>query len=199
VPRSFHHGETVSMLHAWGADQLPFGRSRVRVRLELASGGERLSWPREPALDLLNLHAAVTQDEAWQRQLQWLRDVLPKARRDSLASLVPADREGAWQLLWQGRGARQGLEADQALERHLRRVIAADDRFSGSRRGSLTDRGRLLIEHGEPATVEQMIDRRTAGARWEIWEYPTLDLRVFFYDAHGLGDFRRHHEEPLSG
>ena len=64
-------------------------------------------------------------------------------------------------------------------------------------RGAESDRGRTLIRWGEPTQIEAFADARAAGASWEVWDYPERDLRLFFFDAHGSGDFRLRRQEPL--
>jgi hypothetical protein len=79
----------------------------------------------------------------------------------------------------------------------LRRIVEADDRFGGDGRGAETDRGRTLIRWGEPARIDSYADPRAAGAVWEVWDYPERGRRLYFFDAHGLGDYRLRREEPL--
>ena len=188
---------TVTLTQIWATSQLPFGRCRVQTQLELARGGEWLILPREPALELVNLQVALPDDDVWQRQVEWLEDGLTEAARDSLLDLDPHLRPAAWADIWRRRALAEGLTPVQAERRHLLRIVAADDRFGGHRRGALSDRGRTLIRWGEPARVQTYPDARTPGAVWEVWEYPMRQRRVLFFDAHGMGDFKIRGDESL--
>ncbi len=183
---------------AWPADQLPFGRLRLRVLLEAQQAGQRWQLPREPALSVVNLRVDVRQDRSWRRHVAWLEGLLPAAARDSLRDVEPAERPAAWSDAWRRIGAGSIEMATAAEQRHLLRIIAADDRFSGFGRGALSDRGRVFVRWGEPALIETYFDDRVPGAVYEIWNHPAAGLRFIFYDAHGNGDFRLRHTEPLA-
>jgi GWxTD domain-containing protein len=118
-------------------------------------------------------------------------------RRGRLRDLPAAARGAAWDELWAELGRQQQASAAEARRQHLRRIVTADDRFGGDRRGALTDRGRVYVRWGEPAEVEQAADPLVPGAVWEVWTYPEAGLRFVFHDAHGLGDFRLRRTEPL--
>jgi GWxTD domain-containing protein len=189
--------ETSTVPLVWPAAELPFGRCRIQMSLELARGREQVRLPYEPPLELVNLRVPLDDDQAWRRHLDWLEGIVAQSRRDTLAELPPADRPAAWAALWRDVARARGEDPATARNRHLRRVVAADDRFGAYGRGAESDRGRTLIRWGEPAAIETYADARIAGASWEVWDYPERGRRLFFYDAHGLGDYRLRRQEEL--
>lgn len=190
-------GSTLAVDVSWPVGELPFGRLVVGLGLQWRHAGEPLRLAHEPLLEVVNLQVPLASDPAWRQHLDWLDGLVADDRLDSLRDLPAAARTEAWRGLWGDLGARQGLSPEDARQQHLRRVVLADDRFGGDRRGALTDRGRVLVRWGEPDRIEHVADPRVPGAFWEIWTYDVPGLRFSFHDAHGLGDFRLRRTEPV--
>jgi len=91
--------------HIWPVARLPFGRLRLRVLLEAEVEGQLWQLPREPALEVLNLHVPVDQDRDWRRHLLWLDGLLTAAVRDSLREVPRPQRPEAWARLWERPGS----------------------------------------------------------------------------------------------
>ena len=164
------------------AAALACGRLRVVPYLVTGDGVQRLVRPWQPGRETVNYQVDVLDDDVWSRQVSWLTGLFPPARLASLADLARDERPAAWAGLWAGQEA--------ARRAHLDRIVAADRRFTGQKRGSLTDRGRAWIRYGEPDKIDRLGDEQSRDRRWEIWTYEDLALRLTFLDAHGLGDFR---------
>ncbi len=197
IPGDLAPGETRIMTMVWATGQLPFGRCRLQTLVELARDTQWIRLPHEPPLDVVCLRVPLADDDSWRRHVDWLDGVLEESRRDSLREIPVTDRRGAWDAVWRDVGNAAGESPFQAERRHLRRIVSADDRFGTYGRGARSDRGRTLIRWGEPSRTESYADARAAGAVWEVWEYPDRDHRLFFFDAHGTGDFRLRRKEPL--
>ncbi|MDX1583362.1 MAG: GWxTD domain-containing protein, partial [Thermoanaerobaculia bacterium] len=100
------------------------------------------------------------------------------------------------ELFWVRRDPTPATAINEARLAFKQRVYDADDYFSfGTRRGSLTDRGRVFLLLGPPETI----DRRTTNPPSEVWYYgeknrPAVmsegDLNVYFTDELGRNEFR---------
>lgn len=191
--------DSLQLVQTWPSDCLPFGRNQVQMALEMMHEDEQIRLPRDPALELINLRVPLSDDQAWKRHLAWLEGTVGEATLDSLNSIPVEGRKRAWDQLWRQLATVDTRPVDQVRDEHLRRIITADDRFTDKKRGALTDRGTVLIRHGEPSRTEVYPDDRMPGAVWEAWLYPTEGMRFLFYDAHGLGDFRLRQTEDLPG
>ena len=145
---------------------------------------------REPVTDVSAppspAPVAVTDDRTWRRHLAWLEHKFPDDVLAGLKDLPPEARKRAWRDLWLTSGGDPDLER----RRHLDLIVEADRRFSASKRGALTDRGRAWIRYGPPDEIGRVADDQTRGAGWEHWRYEALNIRLTFLDAHGLGDYR---------
>jgi len=174
----------------WAARELRFGRSELTINLEAlaASGNEKLTL--DPPRTFVNLQIPWWDSRQWKMHVSWLDGLAVKDTRNQLGDLDPAGRESAWYDFWEELGGQLGVPAKQLLNRHLWRVIEADDQFGGHTRGALSDRGRIYIRHGRPDNVRSFGDDMSRESRWEIWTYNEQRLRFTFYDPHGLGDFQ---------
>ena len=197
VPADLAAGEARAVDMIWPTASLPFGRCHVHSLVELARDTEWVRLPHEPPLEVVNLRVPLADDDTWRRQLKWLDERLLESRRDSLSDRPADERPAAWAAIWREVGVAVGQPADAVERRHLLRIVAADDRFGTYGRGALSDRGRTLIRWGEPTRIETYGDARAAGAVWEVWDYAARGRRIFFFDAHGVGDFRRRGDEFL--
>jgi GWxTD domain-containing protein len=198
VPALAASADSLVLRQVWSTRDLPFGRCRLEVALQTTVDGATLRLPSEPALVLLSLSLDLASDESWQHHLDWLEGRLSASVRDSLGSLPPTVRDRAWRDLWSAIAREERCEPAVCAQDHLLRIVTADDRFGDGVRGALSDRGRVFVQYGEPAQVDSHADDRMPGAIWEVWTYPALGLRFYFYDAHGLGDFRLRRQEPLA-
>lgn len=179
-----------TVAHGWAAAQFPFGRTSLLVELEAREGDQVERLPYGPRRELLVLRVPLDDDRAWRQHVGWLDGLLPAAALDSLRELTADRRPAAWDAVWTQVGAETGNEPLLAQTSHLRRVADADDRFGQFGRGALSDRGRALIRYGEPQSIEQTLDDLSRTGVWEVWLYPDRNLRLIFYDANAINDFR---------
>jgi GWxTD domain-containing protein len=179
-----------TLRQSWSVASLPFGRASLEVALEARDGTQVERLPFGPTITLLVLRVPLDDDHAWRQHVSWLDGLVPASTVDSLRTLPAAERAAAWAATWE-RIATQTAEPARAAEvTHLRRIADADARFGGFGRGALTDRGRALIRYGEPERVEQTLDDLSRTGIWEVWHYPSRRLRLIFYDANAINDFR---------
>lgn len=107
---------------------------------------------------------------------------------------TPAKREFL-AAFWKHRDSDPKTPLNEFRLDYLRRVRYADQFFGSSRkRGSLTDRGRVLLTYGRPDEIERhYMDISTKP--YEIWRYNELEGGVIFIfaDLTGFGDFELIH------
>ncbi len=119
--------------------------------------------------------------------------LLTRAERSRWEAIEDDDAAVAFiALFWARRDPNLATLRNEAFDRFVERVRYADEHFgTESRRGALTDRGRLLIVLGVPYRVERRgpskvvehIDANTWGTdrTWgeaELWEYLPAELPV---------------------
>ncbi len=79
---------------------------------------------------------------------------------------------------------------------YLRRLDLANSRYGTyQREGWSTDRGRVLLMHGEPDYIDDHpFDSETNGA-WQVWEYHQIEGGVIyvFVDRNNLGEYTQVH------
>ncbi len=174
----------------WPAAGLPFGRTDLDVVLEAREGDQLERLPFGPRRALLVLRVDLADDHAWRQHVGWLDGLVPAAAIDSLRLLPADERQAAWAATWDQIAGATAEEPALAETAHLRRVVEADERFGQFGRGALSDRGRAYVRYGEPDRIEQNLDDLSRTGVWEVWHYPARNLRLVFYDANAINDFR---------
>jgi GWxTD domain-containing protein len=81
--------------------------------------------------------------------------ILTETEMETFKSLSPAERESFLKDFWAEIDPTPGTGTNEALIEYFRRVKYADQHFGGaSKRGALTDRGRLYIKYGPPDDIQ---------------------------------------------
>ena len=136
---------------------------------QIAIGGPDLL--RDPVLVRTVLGYIATGEE---------RLALETASTDSLPNL--------WLRFWQRRDPSPGTAENEALERFLDRVERTE-KLGGVVPGWRSDRGRILIQYGEPERTEEVFnpDGRTLS---QIWYYDSRRTSYVFQDVDGFGNYQ---------
>lgn len=180
--------DTLRLPMAVAAARLPLGAYELEVGLgDTDHGGGDLQIRSRRKLRSLVLD--LESRENWQEHLDWLEYRLGPGPMERLAALPAPQRKAA--LL-------QVFSAGE-LRRHLLRIVEADERFAFSGRGALTDRGRVFVQHGEPARIERKGSPGDRFQRWEVWFYEPDGPVFTFLDSHGLGEYRLIQRENSPG
>lgn len=118
--------------------------------------------------------------EAEQRYYHDLRFVATPAELAYYNSLSDSGREAFLVKFWRRHD----------LGEYARRMEMADRRYSTTlRRGTQTDRGRVLVTYGEPDGVEQRVMDMESRPR-EYWQYYRLGYVFVFVDIRNDGNYR---------
>ena len=173
-----------------GADQIPFGRAELHLELTAELDADRAVLPDEAARRFVNLQLQWRDERQWRQQVTWLDGLVPEPEQDRLSELALLERPAAWDTVWAQLAREEATEVREAQRAHLLRIIEADDRFGRFGRGSLSDRGRVLIRYAEPTRIDRHAGDAAREQQWEVWYYSGLGLRFTFVDQHGLGDYR---------
>ncbi len=170
---------------------LPFGDIIITPLLWDKPEGDKGSSPWINEHRLTNVHINFADNDQWNDQLEWLEDKAPTSALQRLSTGPAVERSLRWSEFWQAQGplvAQSGQE-HSPIE-HLLLIVEADRRYSRSKPGSYSDRGRALIRYGIPDRIDKIGDSTRRDEKWETWIYQPADLKLIFHDPHGLNDFR---------
>ncbi len=137
-------GAYALIIEAW--PESPAGSPDTTGRLARVQGNFQISW--EP--------------EAWRRTPVERREeaslLLDGGAWAQFLSLPPGLQEAFLDSLWIEVADRTGYgNQDDLKQEFYRRVELADARYSGLKRGSLTDRGRVFVHFGDPEEVHKQL------------------------------------------
>ncbi len=99
-----------------------------------------------------------------------------------------AERRRLFNEFWKKRDPTPETTRNEQMEQYFYRVSVATRRYSSVRPGWQTDRGHVLILHGDPEDVNRQTYSFNAEP-YEVWYYYRIGRRYVFVDATGFGDY----------
>ncbi len=117
------------------------------------------------------------------------------------------EKENFIEQFWLRRDPDPRTKINEFKEEHYRRIAYANERFRSGKPGWMTDRGRVYIIHGEPASIESYPSGgnytrkpwegggQTFAYPFEIWKYREMegigqDVELEFVDPSFSGEYR---------
>ena len=179
-------GKPVTVEFAIPSDRLSAGDHRLRFRVTDLHGGGGATRTTSLTGRLTPRWFLTHREEA----LDVFRALGP---REDVRRLEKAnDREwpGAVENFWSRRDPSPALPGNDYVATILTRMESAATRFREPflRPGWKTDRGRVLLKHGEPARKASGGGGFDGPAR-ELWEYDSPSRRFLFVDERGSGEY----------
>ncbi len=131
-----------------------------------------------------------------QYALNALRYVTTRKELDSLSRGSDVEKRRKFEAFWAARDQTPATAYNEVMTEYYTRVDHAALTFSTLREpdGSKTDRGRVYILFGPPATTERKLD---PTGYVEVWSYPNIGKRFFFLDEAKTGEYHLTSTQPL--
>ncbi len=154
-----HPDTVVSDSGAWAKvvtfDLTRMGSGEYRLRTTVTRPDAGISGVSERPFSL------IWRTDSWERTE---RDILDEARvlfteneYERFKTMSAGDRELYIEQFWADADPSPGSATNELRNEFMRRVAFANRHYSTSRRGMLTDRGRIYIRFGEPDEVERQL------------------------------------------
>jgi len=153
---------------------------------------QEIHWLTEPRLQNENsVLSTWIEMEVPDVATQQERDAFPRLRTDE-------ERTQFIALFWLRRDPTPGTAQNEFRDEYYRRIALANQKFTSGIPGWKTDRGRILIMHGEPDEIEthaKGTDARSVNFGVEAWRYRFIEgigrnVILEFVDAAGDGTYR---------
>ncbi len=153
------------------------------------------AWVQVDTLPANAAKSAVQQPVTASAAAQWLNEdvvyIISPEEKAAFESLATDDeRQHFIEQFWQRRDPTPGTPENEFKEEHYRRIAYANKRWTASKPGWQTDRGRIYIQYGPPDEIEsQPTGNNKIPSPYEEWFYhhivgadgtimPRTDLRV---------------------
>lgn len=173
-------------------DALPHGQYKMKIRIEY--NGESVSIERPFKWYWEGLPVAFSDIKAAIEVLKYI------ASKDEMKQLERAKKEEqhtAFLKFWEVHDPTPGTSSNELKEEYYRRIVFANENFSGFTEGWKTDMGMVYVKLGPPDSIERnpysqtfaYLPGRTVKAL-EIWIYYRYNRQLIFLDENGFGDFR---------
>ncbi len=104
----------------------------------------------------------------------------------------PQEREKLYEAFWEKRDPDPATPENELRDEFFFRIDLANRQFAEpmvNREGWRSDRGRILIQYGQPDDIERQAAEMYSPAV-EIWSYTKPHRRFIFVDRSGNGEFR---------
>ena len=127
------------------------------------------------------------------QDVRWI--ITPDERTDFLRLSNNEDRDHFVEQFWLRRDPTPNTAENEFKEEHYRRIAYANVHFAWRAvPGWETDRGRIYIVFGEPATIESGDATSESSKPTALWHYrtvvPKYGNNLKFVDVCGCGDYR---------
>lgn len=131
---------------------------------------------------------------------KWLKEDVAYIIRDDEARAyqqltTDEDRMAFIDEFWRKRDPNPATATNEAKEEHYRRIAYANIRFAAGVPGWRTDRGRVYIVFGPPASIESHPTATVGNFPFEVWRYPRIEgvgenVSIEFVDANLTGEYK---------
>jgi len=111
---------------------------------------------------------------------------------ENIEKLSSLEKRKKFEAFWGKRDPTPETAANELMDEFYSRVKFSNQKFTVhifDKLGWKTDRGRILIQFGKPAIVENQTSDLNRPA-YEIWIYDKIQKRFIFKDSAGLGDYK---------
>lgn len=136
-------------------------------------------------------------DSSIDLELHAIRYLLSNRIRKATGELkTPSAKRAFLSRFWAANDPDTSTAINEFRDEYLRRLKLANDRYGTlQREGWKTDRGRVLLMHGEPNYIDDHPFDPTTNGAWQVWEYDQVEGGVIFVfvDRNNLGEYVQVH------
>ncbi len=172
------------MVTPFGLEDLDVGSYALRLHMD--TGAHSDASERAVVSQWMGLGAHISNLDLAIEQMVYA------ASRRELRRIQQAGSEGERRRLfnefWQERDPTPTTSRNERMEEYYYRVDVATRRYSAVRPGWQTDRGHVLILHGDPEDTRRQTFSFNAKP-YEVWYYYRLGRQYVFVDRTGFGDY----------
>ncbi len=174
----------VTIAVPFAADTLPQGP--YSAELVVVEGGRSATVRQDFAVQWAGMPRTLA---SLPRAVQALQYLLSKEEYATLHGQDAAAQRRSFEAFWRKKNPTPKSAFNPYMEEYYRRADIAAQDFATIRNpnGITTDRGKVLILYGQPASKERVL--ATSSAPREVWNYPALNRSLIFVDEKRTGDY----------
>ena len=124
--------------------------------------------------------------------IETLKEILDDKEYKFLEQAPDSVKEARFASFWKERDPTPDTRENELQQEFYRRIDFTNNMFTVNaldKEGWQTDRGKIYIKYGPPTDVERHQDQLNLPP-YEIWFYDKIDMRFYFQDKSGVGDFQ---------
>jgi len=127
-------------------------------------------------------------DETWSTKVEQLEYIATAAERNRLRDAGLGERDSLWREFWKGHDPTPNTILNEKEIEYFERIAYAEEHFAKGDRGWRSDRARIFIKNGPPDEI-QSYPYEPDSFPYEIWIYYRKNLRFYFVDRYGFGQY----------
>lgn len=174
------NSESTSQYAAIPITDIPEGKFYLEVRIR-ADKKERF-FSKNKRFFIKRSFGPVGAD--FEKSLKYMRYIASEEEMNKIAGAPDTEKKKLWLEFWKSKDPTPGSDQNEFMTEYYRRIRYANEKFSHTKEGWLTDRGRIYIQLGTPDEIEKnemyganQISDRAGAFRDNIG---ALDDKIFF-------------------
>jgi len=127
-------------------------------------------------------------DETWSMRVEQLQYIATITERNIMRDADLGERDSLWREFWKGHDPTPNTLVNEKELEYFERIAYAEEHFANGDRGWRSDRARIFVKNGPPDEI-QSYPYEPDSFPYEIWLYYKNNLRFYFVDRYGFGQY----------
>ncbi len=166
-------------------DVVNLANGEYPLRLEVRSGKQKFEEITRP---MLISRSFYLDDRAWQLKVRQLEYIAKSEEMERLKNAPRDDRQTYWKQFWAQYDPTPATEFNEREQEYFDRIAYCEAHFSHGDRGWRSDRAKIYMRYG-PADEVQSMPYELGSRPYEIWFYYKLNVKYYFVDRTGVGEY----------
>jgi len=155
------------------------------LRFEIRTGDHTLEDFSRP----VRVNRPFFEDERmWNLRVSQLEYIATPSEINSLKNAPLGARDTLWKNFWDKYDPTPSTDINEREDEYFLRIAFCESQFSHGDRGWRSDRAKIYMHNG-PADEVQSLPYELGSLPYEVWFYYKLNLKYYFVDRSGVGEY----------
>jgi GWxTD domain-containing protein len=142
----------------------------------------------ETALPVRIARPFYLDDKEWGLKVSQLEYIGTTSKIARLKAAILDTRDSLWRDFWKEFDPTPNTPYNEREEEYFSRIAYCEEHFGHGDRGWRSDRAKIYVKLGPPDDIQSM-PYELGSYPYEIWFYYRLNLKYYFVDRYGLGEY----------
>jgi GWxTD domain-containing protein len=155
------------------------------VKFEILNNSKKLE---EVSLPVRIARPFFLDDKDWALKVSQLEYIGTSSDIARLKTARTEDRDSLWKDFWKEFDPTPNTPFNEREEEYFSRIFYCDEQFGHGDKGWRSDRAKVYIRLGPPDDTQSM-PYELGSYPYEVWFYYRLNLKYYFVDRYGVGEY----------